>query len=147
MSFIVLPHTADLKIRVFAESLPLFFAESCVGMFQAIDPEPRHPENCFVQNELLVCKEFPKKHRLKISSTDQNALLVDFLSEALYLSDVHDEAYLKAEVHELSQTSIHATIYGIPINRFAVEIKAVTFHDLNIEEIDGLWQADIVFDI
>ncbi len=46
-------------------------------------------------------------------------------SQALYLSDVYNEAYLDAKIHQITTTTVNATIYGIPITGFdVVEIKA-----------------------
>ena len=85
---------------------------------------------------------------MKVRVIDRDALLVDFLSDALYLSDVHNEAYPDVTIHELDNQNIHATLHGVKISGFeVVELKAVTHHDLRIIQKDGVWQADIVFDI
>lgn len=79
---------------------------------------------------------------------DIDALLVDFLSEALYLSDVHNQAYFDVAIDQLTDTNIKAVIKGVAITGFdVVEIKAVTYHDLVIKHVDDVWQTDIVFDI
>jgi len=140
-----LPHTADIKIRVYGSTLEELFANAVVGMFQVIRPLV---DGCTVINDRVVCESLPIKRAVAVRSFDQISLMVDFLSEALYLSDVNNEAYLAAEVHELSNTFVSATLHGIKVRGFeVVEIKAVTYHDLEIKEIDGTWQADIVFDI
>jgi SHS2 domain-containing protein len=143
--FELLPHTADIKIRVFGNTLKELFANALSGMFQAIGP---HAPTCTTVNERLTCPELPAHHEITIDSPDREALLVDFLSEALYLSDVYNQAYVRAEIHELTDTHLSATIYGVQVTGFdVVEIKAVTYHDLYIEQIDNRWQAEIVFDI
>jgi SHS2 domain-containing protein len=143
--FELIDHTADLQIRVYGETLEGLFHNALCGMFQAIRPQV---PGCSIKNDRVICKELSRHHELRIESPDRDALLVDFLSQALYLSDVHNEAYLDVTIHALSDTMIHATIHGTPITGFAdVEIKAVTYHDLEIKKVDGLWQADIVFDI
>lgn len=142
--FEVISHTADLKIRVYAKVFPDLFVNALIGMFQSIVP---HVVNGVVNNDRLVCLEMPKHHTITIVAANQESLLVDFLSEALYLSDVHNEAYLDAHIIHLSQTTIQAKLIGVDITGFDVEIKAVTYHDLNIIYADGMWQTDIVFDI
>lgn len=142
--FEALPHTADLKIRAYGASLEELFAHAVVGMFQVI--EPIAPQ-CTSLNDRLVCPELPSKHIIDVSSYDETSLLVDFLSEALYLSDVYNEAYLKVTVHSFNEHQIKATVYGIPVQGFNVEIKAVTYHDLAIKKTSEGYQADIVFDI
>lgn len=143
--FELIEHTADLKIRVYGSSLQKLFIHALQGMFQAIRPIA---PSCSYLNDRLVCKELPKKHLIEVSSPDSEALLVDFLSEALYLSDCYNEAYLDAVIEKLTNTSIKAQVCGIEVEGFeVVEIKAVTYHDLIIKQVDNHWQVDIVFDI
>jgi len=143
--FEVLPHTADIKIRAYGNTLEEFFRNSIIGMFQVIGPKI---SGCKKEHERVVCSNLPEHHVVNIEAPDLDSVLVDFLSEALYLSDVHNEAYLDAKVHQVSGTSIHATIYGVKVQGFeVVEIKAVTYHEMHVEKIDGVWQSDIVFDI
>lgn len=143
--FEILPHTADIKVRIYGETKEELFRNALIGMFQAVGP--RSPE-CSVVNERLMCPSLPVHHEVVVTSPDQEALLVDFLSEALYLSDVHNQAYLDAKIHTLTDTHIKATLLGVNITGFeVVEIKAVTYHELAIVQHNGMWQADIVFDI
>ncbi len=140
-----LPHTADIKIRVYGSSLKELFKNALIGMFQVIGPQAK---GCQEKGGRLVCPTLPETHDVEVESIDKEALLVDFLSDALYLSDVHNEAYLDVDIYSLTDTKITAKLYGVKITGFSVvEMKAVTHHDLKIKEIDGEWQTDIVFDI
>jgi len=143
--FEMLPHTADIKIRVYGKTLEDFFCNAVIGMFQSIGPKI---PGCKIKNERVICDNLPERHTVQVESPDIGALLVDFLSEALYLSDVNNEAYLWADVQEVSQTKIKATLHGIKVEGFeVVEIKAVTYHEMDVQKIDGFWQTNIVFDI
>lgn len=143
--FELIPHTADMKLRVYGATMQELFKNALIGMFQSIGP---HVPGCVKQHERVVCAQLPCVHEVEVTSPDREALLVDFLSEALYLSDVHNEAYLDAVIHELDDTHIKATIHGAKISGFdVVEIKAVTYHDLVIKQVDSAWVAEIVFDI
>ena len=140
-----LPHTADIKIRVYGKTKKDLFRHALIGMFQVVGPKIA---GCRVEYERVFCDLLAEKHEIMIQAPDEVALLVDFLSEALYLSDVNDEAYLDADIHELTDRTVKATIYGAKVTGFeVVELKAVTYHELAIKKIDNLWQADIVFDI
>ncbi len=143
--FELIDHTADLEIRVYGATIEQLFHNALCGMFQAIKPQI---PGCSIKNDRVQCKELSRHHKLHVESPDREALLVDFLSQALYLSDVHNEAYLDVTIHALSDTMIDATIHGAPITGFEdVEIKAVTYHDMKIQKMNGLWQVNIVFDI
>ncbi len=138
-------HTADIKIRVYGNTQSELFKHALIGMFQVIEP---HAAACKRIDDRLVCPELPQKHEITVESPDNESLLVDFLSEALWLSDVHNEAYLDATIEQLTDTFIQATVAGVKVTGFdVVEIKAVTYHDLAIKQINGVWQTDIVFDI
>jgi SHS2 domain-containing protein len=143
--FELLPHTADIKLRVYGKSRQEIFKHALQGMFQSISPQS---EYCDEKEGRLVCKELMRQHEVEVFSADQELLLVDFLSEVLYLSDVHNEAYFDLDVHALTDEYVKATVKGVPITGFeVVEIKAVTYNDLKVECKDGIWQADVVFDI
>lgn len=140
-----LPHTADIRIRVYGKTKKDLFRHALIGMFQVIGPKII---DCRVEDERVICNVLPEKHDIMIQAPDEVALLVDFLSEALYLSDVNNEAYLDGKIHELTEHTIKATIYGAKVTGFeVVELKAVTYHELEIKKVNDLWQADIVFDI
>lgn len=145
VDFEILPHTADIKIRAYGKSKQELFCNALIGMFQAIHPIV---PGCEVENDRVVCSELPEQHDVELQASDTESLLVDFLSEALYLSDVYNQAYFDVVIHEFTDTHIKATLCGVHVTGFeVVEIKAVTYHELEIKNKNGLWQADIVFDI
>ncbi len=144
IDFESLPHTADLKIRVYGSTLGELFKNALIGMFQSIGPQTN---KCELINERLVCKKLEIQHTIQLEAADLSSLLVDFLSEALYFSDVYNEAYLDAHIKTVTSTTVDAVVCGIHIDRFELEIKAVTYHDLDIKKINNVWQTDIVFDI
>jgi len=140
-----LPHTADIQIRVYGASLKELFRHAVIGMFQVVGPKA---PGCRIENERVVCDELPISRDVETSSIDQSALLIDFLSDLLSLSDIHKEAYLDATIHTVSDTAISATVYGVKVTGYeVVELKAVTYHGCEVKKVDDKWQADIVFDI
>lgn len=143
--FELVPHTADLKIRAFGITLEELFRNALKGMFASV--KPQSPSITY-KDDIPVVKHYTVEHKVVVRSSDQETLLVDFLSECLYISDVHNEAYFDAQFATFSDTELDAVVYGVAITGFeVVEIKAVTYHDLTLEQIDGLWCATIVFDI
>jgi len=143
--FEILSHTADLKIRVYGKNEKELFKNSLIGMFQSMKPIS---DKCRKENNRVICSNFDKKRYIEAESSELELLLVDFLSEALYLSDVNNEAYLDVDISYLSQIKINAVLKGIAISGFEEsEIKAVTYNDLKIIHIDRVLCADIVFDI
>ena len=130
----ILPHTSDLKIRFYGDDLKLLFANSIKGMFEAIGP--------VFNNSIIIERE------IEVHSHDAESLLVDCLSEALYLSDAYGEAYTNFIVKEVSRTSVKGMLRGMKIKSFkGGEIKAVTHHDIMVTDRDGFWIAEVLFDL
>jgi len=133
MTFKVLEHAADLIIQATGKTPEELFSEMLRGMFEAIKPK-------FANNKMI-------KRQISVKSFDLKALLVDFLSEALYQSDINNEAYFKATFKKFSETELEAELFGRKIDSFEEEIKAVTHHNLKIEKKDDEWEAEVLFDI
>ncbi len=129
----ILSHTADLEIQITAKSREELFRDALVGMTQESGP--------------IYSDEPGITRQISIQSPDQNSLLVDFLSESLRLGDTENEAYESVDFDELTEKSLRARLYGKPIKKLSLEIKAVTYHGLEIKETKTGWEARIVFDI
>ncbi len=139
------PHTADLKIYAYGVTFEELFRNALKGMFASC--KPQGPAIAYKDDEPLVT-HFNIEHEVVTHSSDRESLLIDFLSDCLYLSDVNNEAYFDARFSLLDETELKGVIFGVPINGFEFsEIKAVTYHDLELEQIDGIWRATLVFDI
>jgi len=131
--FEALEHTADLKIRAFGKDKKQVFENLMLGMQAGLRPK-------------IINKQVRTK--IEIKSEDLEFLLVDFLSEINYLNEVNNEIYQKIIFDEFSDTKIEAELFGKKAARFGLQIKGVTFHDLDIhKEEDGSWQATVLFDI
>ena len=75
-------------------------------------------------------------------------VLVNFLSEIVYLLQVENKITTGIEVHEASETHINADLFTIPCNlEPELEIKSVTYHNLAVTETNGVKCAEIIFDI
>ena len=97
----------------------------------------------------------PKRpEELDVDAPELDLLLVDFLSELLYRFDTRGWLTRHAEVdlHEKDGGwSLQGTLRGERLDpeRHAIKvlIKAVTYHGLHVQKVDGLWTAKVVFDI
>jgi SHS2 domain-containing protein len=133
--FEILEHKADLKIKVFGKTKEELFKNAMLGMFEAAKYE--------TTKQLTT-----KQQTIKISSLDLPSLLVDFLSEVLYLVETKKLVFKKVEFKKFTENEIEAILIGKPLKRIGVHIKGVTYHDLNIhQEKDGTWQAIVLFDV
>lgn len=133
----LLEHTADLKIRCFGKDMSELFAHAALGMFSQIY-EGKAESRRHGDHEIT--------RKINIQSIDLESLLVDFLSELLSLSDEHNEIYYDFHV-KINNHNLQAKVKGRKVKDFSQEIKAVTYHELKIEKKNGMYRAEIVFDI
>ncbi len=148
MEYEILEHKADLKIRVFGKTREELFENAMVGMFESAKYEE---EGGAIKREI------------KISSLDLPSLLVDFLSEVLYLSEVNREVYQKIQFKKFTEKEIKGILSGKKLKGIGVIIKGATYHGLDIHQKpersegwrrtnvlrpeDKFWEATILFDI
>ncbi|HEY0087507.1 MAG TPA: archease [Candidatus Lokiarchaeia archaeon] len=147
--FEILEHKADLKIRSFGRTKEELFLNMLNGMSQGQKPEIKSKEKI--------------KREIKIKSLDLPSLLVDFLSEVLYLTQANKEIYSDVKFKKFSGSELEAELFGKKVERFGEDIKAVTYHNLEINQRperskggrktnvlrpkDGSWEAIVLFDI
>ncbi len=132
--FEILEHRADLKIRAFGKTKEELFLNMLLGMAESQRPKIKGEEKI--------------KRPIKIKSLDLSALLVDFLSEALYLSQVNKEAYLNLIFKKFSSHELEGELIGQKVERFSEDIKAVTYHNLELKRIkNGIWEGTVLFDM
>jgi len=134
LKFEILEHLSDLKIKIFGKNKKELFENAVFAIRECLRPEIEVPKK-------------NTKSKIKIKSTDLFSLLVDFLSELLYQAQVNKEIYHKVKFDKFSDTELEAELFGEKVRRFGLEIKGVTYHNLNIEKKNSHWQAVVLFDI
>lgn len=143
--FELLHHTADTKLRVSGLSQAELFRHAVQGMFTIMQPRAT---GCVMTDHGIVCAKLDSARPFAIAADTLQELLVAFLSHALFLSDVHDEAYFDAAIDSCDHHTIKGIFKGVAIQGFdRAEIKAVTFHELIVTQHDDHWIAEIVFDV
>ena len=130
----ILEHKADLKIRAFGETKEELFLNMMIGMTESQKPEIKEGTRA--------------KRGVKIQPLDLPSLLVDFLSEALSLSQINKETYMDIRFKKFSDNELEGEILGQEVKSFGEDIKAVTYHELDINQNkEGTWEATVLFDI
>lgn len=139
-SYRILPHTADVRLKVEGESLPELFTAALEGMSELIKPgSSKHKGDDL--------KDFTEKHEVTASSPNVSLLLVDFLAQTLTLSHIHYAIFSRVQFLELGRDRLKARIYGRR-ESFEEDIKAVTYHEVEIKKnVRGFYETTLVFDI
>lgn len=128
-----LGHTAEIGLRVRAPVPGRLFA--CAGM-------------ALFALSGAAAEAVEIERAVVVESPDAESLLVDWLSELVYLYETTGCAFHAIEVTEWSPQRLAATARGgRPIELPRLHVKAVTYHDLYVREIDAGWEAQVFLDI
>ncbi len=125
------PHTADEAIEVLGCSLDELFINAAIGMLSIMEVNSQEGD--------VGCE------KLLLTENDHESLLVAFLSEILFL--VEQKRYPYNIQVKISGSKLESTFQCSSIISCNKEIKAVTFNQLNIMQINGQFQTRIVFDV
>ncbi|MBI4812408.1 archease [Candidatus Falkowbacteria bacterium] len=135
MRYKILEHAADVKIRAFGANREEVFINSAVGMMEYIYPHTKNFGVGVCQKEIIMAE-----------GRDLESLLVNWLSEILYLSDVNGRVYFDFKILEFGEKAIKAEAQSC-LAAAEDDIKAVTYSELKIEKRGGGWAAEVVYDI
>ena len=120
-------HTADWGLRVWGKDLIQLLICAAGGMFDLMESKVDHRPSDLIPVEINA-------------KTSPENLLVDFLNELLYLSE--REKISLNEFHlSLKDGKLVGDICGYMIISYGKEIKAVTFHNLNVTETGSGFEA------
>jgi len=130
-------HTADIGIVARGATLGEAFANAAKAMFSLMVDLDR--------------VERRRERRIEAEADDREGLLVAWLAELLYVSEVDNLVFSRFDVDEISDTRIVARALGEPLDLDRHDprlmIKAVTRHMLQVVPQDGGFQVRAILDI
>lgn len=126
------PHTADWELQVWAPNLISLLEQAANGMYHLAGAK-------LASNARLT-------RRIELKYSDPENLLIDFLTELVYLVDTEGLAFDDFEL-QLSEDRLIAVITGAPLASINKEVKAVTYHNLTIRTTMQGLEVSIVFDV
>jgi SHS2 domain-containing protein len=135
--FEILDHTADIGIIVHGENLKALFENAGKAFFHLI-------------TDLRKVK-LRVERRVNIEGESLDRLMVDWLSELLYLHDVEMLLFRGFKVDSIGEDGLKATVKGEPfqegVHAIKTEVKAVTYHRIEVRKENRKWRAQIIFDL
>lgn len=144
--FEVLEDAADLRLKVFGSSAKELFKNALYALGYTQKPEV--VEQSAVGRIIGTIRGRRISEDFLIESMDYNTLLVDFLSDVLSSSDSQNAVFFDVKFTAFSENKVEGKIYGIKVDDFTEDIKAVTYHEIDIREVEpGKWESSLVFDI
>lgn len=132
----ILDHTADTGIEARAATLPDLIGDLATGMFALmaeVDP-------CPAVEEISI----------QVSAPTNEDLVVEVLSELLYEAEVEDLVLCGIKTKMTSSHRIEVTAGGVAttdVELAGPPIKAVTYHDVKVENTADGWAGRVYFDV
>jgi SHS2 domain-containing protein len=137
-----LDHTADWAICVWGDELDALFRHAAEAMFELQGAD--------------MAAEPELTQELSCTGMDLETLLVAWLSELLFHSEMQDALWTRFQVRVVQaapdtretdpQWALGARVQGIPGRGHLAHVKAVTYYQLSVAEVDERWEATVTFD-
>jgi SHS2 domain-containing protein len=133
----LIEHTADIAIKAYGTSLSETFENAAKAMFDIIT------DNSEIESV--------GQYDINIEASDLEQLLVDWLSELLFLNTSQNLvfSFFKVELDEKKKSLVGHVFgdkYSISKYNAGVEIKAVTYHMLEVKKKKP-YHVQVLFDI
>jgi SHS2 domain-containing protein len=135
--FEIMDHTADIGLIIYGNDLRALFENAGGAFFHLI-------------TDLRKVRRRVER-RINIGGESLDRLMVDWLSELLYLHDVEGLLFKGFKVESVGEDGLKAVVKGEPfqehIHVIKTEVKAATYHRIEVRKERGRWKARIIFDL
>ncbi len=132
-----IPHTADLAARIYGQDMTELYRNAAYAMFDMM-----------ADLDGVTGVETVK---VKAKAPDNESLIIAWLNEVLYLAYERELVFCDFDVKVLAETRVEAEVKGqglkVKEGVMHTEIKAATYHDLEIKKREHGYEVTIVFDV
>lgn len=136
LSFELMPHTADVIIKVEGTTIEELFKAAVFGLVTVLKPE----------KQVISKKDYEFQKILK--SENQNLLLIDFLSDILTIMHIQKGLISDIIINKLNHNLIDYKIFLQKVDFFERDVKAISYHNVNIKlNKSKNYEAEIIIDI
>ena len=136
MAYEFVEHTADIALRACSPSERDLFIELVRGMNEYLFGEEAGEEP-----GVILAEESVEVHAL-----DEVALIVAWLSKILLFTELHHGRVVIKEISHISPTAVSAKLEVVRGEQIE-DIKAVTYHGLEVLHTPGGVEACVTFDV
>jgi len=137
MKYRLIDHTADFGLHVFGSDPQDLFENAGQAMFNQITDI----------NALKGLVELD----LRVTGADWCDLMVNWLRELLYLWTGKEMLVKATEIFSIAEHNLSAKVKSDPFDSnlhvITGEIKAVTYHQIQVNQGSAGWEAKIIFDV
>jgi SHS2 domain-containing protein len=124
-------HTAEMELHIEAATREEVFAEALAAFGELVSRDG---------------DQEPARHDVALEASDDAGLLVAWLEELVFLAETEDFVPERAVRLELGDGRLGAEVAGRR-GRPAHLVKAVTYHGLSFEQLNGNYRARVVLDV
>ncbi|PKK81395.1 MAG: hypothetical protein CVT47_02645 [Thermoplasmata archaeon HGW-Thermoplasmata-2] len=148
-------HTADIGILAHGKTLEELFCNAALGMFDIICGKVQRGESAKKSGAKAPATD--QRRSIDLSARVLDSLMVDWLSELLYLFSAFRffgakyEIKVKRTAHGSGGWQARGEVEGATYDRkkhgYGADVKAVTYHMLEVKQENEEWTARVLFDI
>jgi SHS2 domain-containing protein len=129
-------HQADVGIIGYGKTLEEAFVEGAKAMFQVM---------CEIKNVKAV-----KKIKIEVEGNDKETMFIEWLNDLLAKKDIEDMFFSEFEV-KIDGNKLIGLAKGekmdLDRHQVKVEVKAATYAQLKVEEVDKGYKVQCVVDV
>ena len=130
-------HTADIGIRANGLTPEALFIAMAQGLTELIAEDSKI--------------EPQESRRIELSAESTESLLLAWLKELLFWFSTDRFLPVRYELDEVTLTTLRGQVHGEEFDPSrhvqGREVKAITRHLLEVRQVDGTWQAQVIVDI
>jgi protein archease len=135
--FRILEHTADVGFEAFGSTLPEVFENAARAL-----------ENLMVEQASVKRRG---EVRIEVQGSDRAELLVNWLSEILYQHDAERWLFRDFKIETLDDHVVSGIAQGEKFDQARHQanlmVKAITYHQLSLQQTTDGWRAQVYVDI
>lgn len=128
-----LEHTADWALKVRGRDMADLLENAAIGMMELAGVETLNSGG--------------RQRRVEIRAQDRESMLVDWLHELLVALELKSMAFRDIKLNVGEDGTLSGTVQEVPLAAMAKQVKAVTYHELKVEDGPHGLEATVVFDV
>jgi len=129
-------HTADIGVHAYGRTLEELFANAARALYE-------------IQGRYVVAQR--AVYKVELEAADTAELLAHWLAELLFLFNARQLYFDRFRLRITDGTKLVAQMDGGPVDfsqsEASEEIKAVTYHQLEVKQVPDGWTARVIFDV
>ncbi len=137
MKYKLTDHTADFGLRIYGQTLEELFENAAFALVDMITD--------------VNCLKGVHKKSMMVEGEDTADLMVNWLRELLYFWNGKEKIVAATSITQFSENHLKADLtyddYEEGMHEIKNEIKAVTYHQLDVHRSASGWVANVIVDV